>query len=444
MVVQNNVNSKRPNVHTLANKYIIGAPPANNINSLIKSNEVPYLMNIIPCIVKPVNVSKISDNNALKNIILKLFSLTSISDAMPEFRKFLIENTPQEILRYVNNYIAGKPNIPVYCYMNGSIAETITNSYTQHAFSQFISSLSNVPILGSLLSGARHLFRAFGTNEETIAEGLHYATKYISEAQQQLTKKDKKSNEKEKENNANKAVLDSMNNVKNMLSNPSTSNILSSILVNNIDFPKVWEGSNFSADHTITVKLYNPFPSNDKAYYTYILAPLTILMALAMPHSAIQGTKTGIFVGPPFYIKAEIEGLMYNPYGAITSITINKGGSEGAIAPNGRPIIVEVNMTVSWMYSSLVGSGYQIDTNSMSNYLVNMIKSRENFYVSKSVAINQERRFTDYINRLANAESKTQNTTNNDIAKTAKKETKKDNLPKRTENRPAVDTTHAI
>ena len=63
---------------------------------------------------------------------------------------------------------------------------------------------------------------------------------------------------------------------------------LTALLVNDVDFPRVWAGSSFQSSSQITIRLYNPFPASDEAYYKFILAPIAILSTLAAPQSALD------------------------------------------------------------------------------------------------------------------------------------------------------------
>jgi hypothetical protein len=115
-----------------------------------------------------------------------------------------------------------------------------------------------------------------------------------------------------------------------------------------IDFPSIWGGSSFSASRTITVKLVNPDTRNDDFHMQYIVEPAARLLSLACPLSDSAST----YSYPPI-VQVNCPGLFYMSSGYVT-IDINKGGNENDISFEQRVGTLELQLTFTGMYDSMI------------------------------------------------------------------------------------------
>lgn len=136
-----------------------------------------------------------------------------------------------------------------------------------------------------------------------------------------------------------------------------------------VDFPQIWKNSVFNVSYSVTVKLYNPKPSNDEAHEKYILGPLALILLLASP----QSDSTGESYKWPYFHKIRCTGLFDIRAGAITNVTVTKGGDQQQIAWTQRPSLVDVRIDFTNMYSSMVSGGKnELDRPTLQSYLDSM------------------------------------------------------------------------
>lgn len=142
---------------------------------------------------------------------------------------------------------------------------------------------------------------------------------------------------------------------------------------NKIDFPKVWKDSNMSQSYSIRIRLYCPNPVNDEAYIRDIVGPLSVLLVLGLPRSDQQ-----LSFKWPYFIKMEIPGNI-SLISMINDISVVKGGDSMAFAMNQRPYLVDISISMSSLYSTMLSplQGYEMDTMmTIDNYISAMLSSK--------------------------------------------------------------------
>jgi hypothetical protein len=105
-----------------------------------------------------------------------------------------------------------------------------------------------------------------------------------------------------------------------------------------VDFPKVWLGSSFSGPVSITVRLYNPNQASELSYFTRIINPLKILLALAAPLSS----KDNIYTWPYIH-QIYCHGLFFWKMAAIIGMNVQPA-PENQMSWNQRPSMVDVRI----------------------------------------------------------------------------------------------------
>jgi len=120
-----------------------------------------------------------------------------------------------------------------------------------------------------------------------------------------------------------------------------------------VDFPQIWSDSQFTPSYTMTVRLYNPDPSNLESTRKFIIGPVAALMLLGIPISADGNSSTYNY---PFLHDINAPGIYHLNPCYISNIAIIKGGDQQQIAYNQAMGIVDVRLDFGSLYSSILAS----------------------------------------------------------------------------------------
>lgn len=139
-----------------------------------------------------------------------------------------------------------------------------------------------------------------------------------------------------------------------------------------IDFPMLWKNSTYNPTFSCNIRLYNPNPASNHDTEKYIVAPLAALLTLALPRSDDEFSYQW-----PFFHKIECKGLFKIQAGAISNITVVKGGDQGQVHLNQRPGIVDVRMDFVNLHSVMLlsSSGAELRP-TLKGYLNNMLDKK--------------------------------------------------------------------
>ncbi len=140
-----------------------------------------------------------------------------------------------------------------------------------------------------------------------------------------------------------------------------------------IDFPSVWKNSSYGINYSLQVRLYNPSPGNKQMTEKFIIGPLAALLTLVCP--IIQGD--GETYSYPFFVKVRTNGLFSLESGAISSITVTKGGDQGLVAWNKRVGLVDVRIELQQLFSTMVIGKSGTDRPVLGEYLNTLKASSE-------------------------------------------------------------------
>lgn len=119
-----------------------------------------------------------------------------------------------------------------------------------------------------------------------------------------------------------------------------------------IDFPMIWKGSTYSPSFSCNVKLYNPNPASVESTKKYIVAPLAAILTIGLPQSVDDNAYNY-----PLFCKVDCPGLFKIHAGAISNITVTKGGDSASVAYNQRVGIIDVRIDFINLHSNLLLSG---------------------------------------------------------------------------------------
>ena len=144
-----------------------------------------------------------------------------------------------------------------------------------------------------------------------------------------------------------------------------------------VDMPMIWKNSGFTPSYTITVRLYNPQPSNPIMKEKYIVGPIAAILLLALPQ-----TEDGVYYNWPFFCTIKVPGLLYIPSAYIGNITLVKGGDQQQISYSQEMGVVDVRIEFGSLYDTMIaGLSYQSDSRpTLKNYLDNMRDKKSIFH----------------------------------------------------------------
>jgi hypothetical protein len=141
-----------------------------------------------------------------------------------------------------------------------------------------------------------------------------------------------------------------------------------------IDFPKIWGNSAYSANFSINVRLFNPRPGNSKYAQQYLIGPLAVILALALPRS-----DDGYSYQWPFFHKIEAPGFLNLTPAAITNVTVTKGGDAQQLAFSKTLGLIDVRLDFTTLYESMLLESEETSMSykrpTVKNYLVSLEKN---------------------------------------------------------------------
>lgn len=105
-----------------------------------------------------------------------------------------------------------------------------------------------------------------------------------------------------------------------------------------ISLPKIWRQSDYNPSISFNVKLISPY-GDPEAIKHYIIAPLTYILLMIAPESG-DGLTYGLY--QPVKIKAY--GIYNINLGAITSVSLRRGGRETAYNAYKQPLQIDVGV----------------------------------------------------------------------------------------------------
>lgn len=120
-----------------------------------------------------------------------------------------------------------------------------------------------------------------------------------------------------------------------------------------LSFPEVWQDSKFSRSYDISFRFYSPY-GDKRSIMQYVYTPFLALLALALPRQ----DQAFAYI-EPFLVRVQCPGAFNIDMGVITSMTINKGGSDGLWTMDGLPQLLEVTVQVQDLYPSLMQVGHK-------------------------------------------------------------------------------------
>jgi hypothetical protein len=315
---------------------VIGQPPVDSFSENMINNSLP-IMEVIP--QKPhfemaATLFKLTpDWTKYENLLKKhKFSLSG----RPIKLAFIADNFPTD--SFTNQYSESFLNKFTDVVSSGAaeLSQMTGERNAKDAISRMLDSLaaSDVGIVSAIGEGAKTGLGAISAGFQGLTAGMGKAGTYVR-------------------------------NVANL-----TGKLLGGARV---DMPLIWKNSGFTPSYTITVRLYNPQPSNQTMKEKYIIGPIAAILSLALPQ-----TDDGTFYNWPFFCTIKVPGLLYIPSAYIGNVTVIKGGDQLQIAYSQEMGMVDVRIEFGSLYDTMIaGKTYKSTSRpTLENYLDNMREKR--------------------------------------------------------------------
>lgn len=227
-----------------------------------------------------------------------------------------------------------------YCDRSTTFSESADNTYGTSRIAEQVNSESST-IREVSMTAYRNGFQEFlGSIFNTVKKGLDKLTTAMS------------------------ATV----NFEDMLTNTSNK-FIKVVNGGQLDFPEIWQDSKFSKSYDISFRFYSPY-GDKQSIMKYVYLPFLALLAFTLPRQ----DQAFAYI-EPFLVRVYCPGAFCVDMGVITSMTINKGGSDGLWTADGLPQIIEVSISVQDLYPALkqiAKDGMMKYNRSLSMYLETM------------------------------------------------------------------------
>ena len=138
--------------------------------------------------------------------------------------------------------------------------------------------------------------------------------------------------------------------VRGVVGNNVSANAGAAISGENVLYPKVWKDSTFDKSYNLSFKFASPY-GDPESIFEYVYVPFLLLLGLALPRQTTPNAYKS-----PFLIRLACPGYFNCDMGMITNFTFVRGGSEGLWNENGLPMMIDVTMSVTDLYPTLMCS----------------------------------------------------------------------------------------
>lgn len=107
-----------------------------------------------------------------------------------------------------------------------------------------------------------------------------------------------------------------------------------------ISLPQIWKGVTYAPSLSLNIRLVSPYGA-PRSIQKHVLEPLLYLLILSSPK-----TNDGITYGGNTPLKIRAYGVADINLGAISSISIKRGGSDVTFNKHGQPLFVDVTLNI--------------------------------------------------------------------------------------------------
>mgnify|MGYP000555655586 CR=1 FL=1 len=335
-------------LNTITVSNIIGMPPRTYVSDSVMFNSMPII--------------RISPHLPRTSTGLTLFTLESAQD---EYNKILNNlgyslDAPLEPIRLVFN----ADTLPVDTFTN-DYTETFLQRMTDVA-SQGMSQIMQIAGAKTFTEGVRKIGEGTAEKGEELGGTVGGFMKTAGETAAEIAK----------ELEMMKGRLGAGAEGDRSLASQAINTIDKMMAGHRIDFPKIWGNSAYAANFSVNVRLFNPRPGNLKYTQQYLIGPLAVILALALPRS-----DDGYSYQWPFFHKIEAPGFLNLTPAAITNVTVTKGGDAQQLAFSKTLGLIDVRIDFTTIYESMLleseDSSLSYKRPTVKNYLASLEKNSQ-------------------------------------------------------------------
>jgi len=114
-----------------------------------------------------------------------------------------------------------------------------------------------------------------------------------------------------------------------------------------VRYPELWESSNYAKNIQFDFNFTSPY-GDPLSIFQYVYVPFFSLLAFAMPRQAAENGLVS-----PFFVRADVPGLITSDLAMITDITFTKGGDQNLWTKDKLPRSVSGSFTITDLYPYL-------------------------------------------------------------------------------------------
>jgi hypothetical protein len=134
---------------------------------------------------------------------------------------------------------------------------------------------------------------------------------------------------------------------------------------NKMTFPKIWQNTSYNNALSVNIRLISPY-GHPKAVKEFILKPLSYLILLAAPQ-----TINGVTFGGNIPITIKAYGMGQYIIGAISSITLRRGGGESSYNLYKQPLVFDVSIDFQTLFDAFAVADPSIQNINMDKNIFN-------------------------------------------------------------------------
>jgi len=147
------------------------------------------------------------------------------------------------------------------------------------------------------------------------------------------------------------SALSIAKNIADFSTNTDMSSLVQSFMVSNgmkVMYPQLWSNSMYSKNINISFNFVSPY-GDPLSIFQYVYVPFFALMTFVLPRQAAENG----FVSP-FFVRADVPGLITSDLAIITDLTWTKGGEAGDLWTKDRlPRAISGSFTITDLYPYL-------------------------------------------------------------------------------------------
>ena len=274
------------------------------------------------------------------------------------------ESTNIEMYRIsteLKNKYTGKSGLCFYADRSTSVSETASNSYGTSRIQEMVNEKSGTTREASMLGsygGFTEFVSGMAQNIGNLVEGVTTG-------------------------------LDSLKSFEGILTK-SANSFMKVVNGAQLDFPEMWQDSRFDRSYSASFRFYSPY--GDRASIEkFVYTPFLALLAFVLPRQ-----DQAFSYVEPFLVRVDAPGFFSVDCGVITSMSINKGGTDNLWTIDGLPRLMEVTIDIQDLYPMIK----QLSKISMKKYNRGLCNYLENMAGVRAEDLNLSAAFGLSINRL--------------------------------------------